>query len=96
VFRDQSGFIGGSRAAGPVGGCTKPLGPFGGSRAGSELLGPVGNGGEGSRIFTSPSVSVAVGGSSFTFPCEDGGGSFDIIVSITESAFAGVRGRLSM
>jgi hypothetical protein len=86
--------VGDNRKAGLVGGCTKPLGPFGGSRAGSELLGPVGNGGDGSCILMSPPASVTAGDSSFTVPC--GGGSFDITMSGTDSASAGVRGRLSL
>lgn len=94
VFRfDQSGLVGAGRKAGAVGGCTKPLGPFGGSRVVSELLGPVGIGGECSRILTSPSVSVTAGSSSLTFAgCE----SFDITVSGTDSALTGVRARLSL
>jgi hypothetical protein len=91
----QLGCVGGGREGGAVGGGTKPLGPFGGSRAGSGPLGPVGSGGECSRILTSPSVSMAAG-SSLTFPFPEGCESFDITVSGTDSALTGVRARLSL
>lgn len=61
-LRDQSAFVGdnGNREAGPVDACTKPLGALGGSRV--SRRGPVGIGGEGSRILTSSSTWVSVAG----------------------------------
>jgi len=92
---DQSGFVGGCLEAGAMGGCVKPLGPFGGSRAGSEPLGPVGiTGGDGSHILISLSGSLTVEGSSLTFPFAESCESFDITVSGMDSAFAGVCVRL--
>lgn len=91
MFRcNQSGFVGACREAGPVGGCTKPLGPFGGSRVDSKPLGPVGSAGEGSRILISVFVSVTLP-SSLTIPFVGGCESFEITVSGTDSAFISER-----
>ena len=96
MFRcDQSGFACGGQTAGAVGGCTKPLGPFGGSRVDSELLGPVGSVVEGSGTLMSL-VAPKARGSSFIFAFAEGCDSLDIIVSGTDSAFTGVRTRLSL